>query len=108
MTMIGKNDGIGAVTLTPPHASKYRVAITTPKMSILFNQSEDTKVGYFGKFELVDSQRSHCKTFGKNPMLFPANPTNQNKTTAEKELYALSELFMLDFLIHIIRKFYVR
>ena len=105
--MIGKNDGSGVVTLAPPRASKYRVAITTPKMSILFNQPEDIKVGYFGKFEFVDIQRAHCETFGDEPMLFPDNPTNQNKTMTEKELYAFSELCMLDLFIHIIRKNYV-
>ena len=56
-------------------------------MSILFNQSEYIKVGYFGKFEFVDSQRAHCENFDKDPMVFPANPTNQNKTMTEKELY---------------------
>ena len=101
----GKNDGIIVVTSTPPCASKSRVATTTPKMIILFNQSEYIKVGYFGKFEFVDIQRSHCETFGDNPMLIPANPTNQNKTMAEKELYVFYELCMLDVLIHIIREF---
>ena len=67
-------------------------------MSILFNQLEDIKVGYFGVFEFVDSQRAHRKTFIDEPMLYPANPTNQNKTIAEKELYEFSELCMLDVL----------
>ena len=56
-------------------------------MSILFNWSEDIKVGHFGKFEFVDSQRAHCETFGEVPTIFLANPTNQNKTMTEKELY---------------------
>ena len=56
-------------------------------MSILFNQSEYIKVGYFGKFGFLDSQRAHLETFGKDPMLFPANPINRNKTMEEKELY---------------------
>ena len=43
----GDNDGSSAVASTPPYASKYIVATTTPKFSILFNQSEDIKVGYF-------------------------------------------------------------
>ena len=46
---IGKNDGSSAVTSTPPCVIKSKVAITTPIMSILFNQSADIKVGYFGK-----------------------------------------------------------
>ena len=75
----GKNDGSTVVTSTPPHASKSKVATNTPKMSILFNQSEDIKVDYFGKFECVDSQRAHQETFGNNPMLFPDIPTNHNK-----------------------------
>ena len=80
----GENDGSSAVTSTPHRANKSIVATTTPKMSILFNQLEDIKVGYFGHFEFVDSQRAHRETFGDNPMLFPANLTNQNKTMAEK------------------------
>ena len=44
----GDNDGSSAVMSTPPCVSKSKVATTTPKMSILFNQSEDIKVGHFG------------------------------------------------------------
>ena len=72
------------VTLTPPHAINSKVDTTTPKMSILFNQLTDIKDGYFGKFESVDSQRACRETFCKNPILFPANQTNQNKTMVEK------------------------
>ena len=39
-----KNYGNSAVILIPPSASKSKVANTTPKMSTLFNQSEDMKV----------------------------------------------------------------
>ena len=80
----GNNDGSSEVTLTPICISKSRVATTTPKISILFNQLEDIKVGYFGSFEFLDIQRSHCETFVDNPTIFPANPTNQNKTMSEK------------------------
>ena len=59
----GENNGSRMVTSTQPHAGKSKVATTTQKMSILFNQSEYIKVGYFGKFEFVDSQRAHCETF---------------------------------------------
>ena len=103
----GENDGSSTVTSTPPHARKSRVATTTPKMSILLNQSEDIEAGYFRNFGFVDIQRSHRDTFGNDPMIFPDNPTNQNKTMTEKELYAFSELCMLDLFIHIIRKNYV-
>ena len=66
-----------------PHLMvKSKVAITTPKMSMFLNQSVDIKVGYFGHFEFVDSQRAHHETFGDDPMIFTANPTNQNKTMA--------------------------
>ena len=67
----------------------------------------DIKVGYLGKFEFVDSQRTYCETFGDDPMIFPANPTNHNKNMAEKELYTFYEFFMFDGSIHIIRKLYV-
>ena len=87
-----KNDGSSAVKPTPPCAVKSKVATTTPKMSIFFNQSGDIKIGYFGIFKFVDSQMDHHETFGEDPMIFPANPTKQNKTTSEKELYALSEI----------------
>ena len=76
-------------------------------MSILFNQSENIKVGYFGNFDFVDSQRAHRETFGKDPMLLPSDPKNQIKTMAEKELFAFSKICMLDIFIHIIMKFYV-
>ena len=58
------------------------MATTTPKIGILFNQSEDIKVGHFGKIEFVDSQRDHRETFGEVPMILLDNPTNQNKTMA--------------------------
>ena len=64
--------------------SGSNVANTTPKMSILFNQLADIKVGYFGKFELVDIQRYHRDNFGDIPRIFPANPTKQEKTMAQK------------------------
>ena len=44
----GKNDWGSAVTPTPPCTGKNKVANTIPKRSILFNQSADIKVGYFG------------------------------------------------------------
>ena len=47
----GKNYGSIAVTSNPPCTGIYKATTTTPKMSILFNQSEDIKFGYFGKFE---------------------------------------------------------
>ena len=80
----GDNYGSSEATLTPIRISKSRVATTTPKISILFNQLEDIKVGYFGIFEFLDIKRSHCETFVDNPTIFPANPTNQNKTMSEK------------------------
>ena len=95
------------VKLTPPRAGRSKVATTTPKISIFFNLSSDNKVGYLGKLEFVDSHRAHRETFGGDPMISPNNPTNQCKTTTEKELYALYELCMFDAFIHIIGKFYV-
>ena len=78
----GKNYGSSAVTQIPPHVGKSKVATTTPKISILFNQWEDIKVGHFGKVEFVDSQRAHRETFGEVPMILLANPANQLKTMA--------------------------
>ena len=75
-------------------------------MSILFNQLENIKVGSFGNYEFVDIQRAHRETFVDNAMIFPANTANQNKNMAEKEIYAFSELCMLEVSIHIIRNIY--
>ena len=100
-----ENGGSSVVILNPYLASKSRVAITSPKMSILFNLSENIKVGYFGHFVYVDNQRAHCETFGNNPMIFPSNPNNQNKNMTEKELYAFSELCMLDILFILLGNF---
>ena len=71
----GGNDGLSAVTSNPIRVGIYKVATTTPKMIILFNQLADIKVGYFGQFEFVDSQRDHHEIFVEEPMIFPANPT---------------------------------
>ena len=60
----GDNDGSMQVMPNPPCVSKYKVAKNTPKMSTSFNQSEDIKVCFFGKFEFIDNQRSHNETFG--------------------------------------------
>ena len=73
------NNGISATTSTPPRVGKSKVATTTPKMVILFNQSEDIKVVYFGCFEFLYSQRAHSETFGGNPMICPDTPTKQDK-----------------------------
>ena len=97
-----ENDESSAVTSTPTCASKSRVDTNAPKMSILFNQLIDIKVGYFEEFEFVGSQRSHRENFCDEPMIFPSNPTNQNKTMAEKELYTFSKLCILEISIHII------
>ena len=96
----GNNDGSKVVTPTPPFANKSRVATTPPKMSILFNQLADINVGYFGNFGFLNIQRAHCENFDDYPMIFPTKQTNKNKTMAEKELYAFSEIYMLDILIH--------
>ena len=66
----------------------------------------DIKVGYFEKLYFVDNHRDHRETFGDNPMVFLANPTKQEKTMSEKELYAFSELCIFDVFIHIIRNNY--
>ena len=95
------------VTSIPPFAGKSKVATTTTKMCILFHKSTDITVGYFGKNEFVDCQRAHHDTFGNNPMIFPDNPTKQEKTMTEKELYTFYEICMFDVFIHIIRNIYV-
>ena len=94
-------------TLIPPCAGKYMVPTTTLKMRKLFNQSVDIKVGYFGIFELVESQKARLETFSHNPTIFTDNPPNHNKTMAEKELYVLSKLCMFGVFIHILGFFYV-
>ena len=45
-----KNNGSSTVIFTPPRAINSRVSTTIPKMSILFNELTDIKVGYLGKF----------------------------------------------------------
>ena len=87
-----KNNGSIRVTLTTPRVGRSKVATTTPKMRILFNQSEDIKVGYFRKFEFVDIQRAHSDTFDDYHMIFLANPIKQYKTPEQKELYAFYEI----------------
>ena len=39
-----EDDGSSAVTSTPPHASKYNVATTTPKMSIFLISRKISKL----------------------------------------------------------------
>ena len=97
-----ENNGSSVFTLTPPRAGKYKVATTTPKMSILFKQSTDIKFDYFGNFGFLYSQMAHRDSFGDDPMIFSTNPTNQNKNMSEKEIYAFSELCMFDIFINII------
>ena len=104
---VGNNDKSRTVMLNPLCVVKSKVATTTPKTSILFNQVADIKVCYFGKFEFVDIQRAHRETFDDDHMIFTAQPTNKNKTMAEKGIYELSEICMFDVFIHMIRKFYV-
>ena len=48
----GDNYGSSAVMSTPPCAGISKVATATPKISILFNNLVDIKVGFFVDFNL--------------------------------------------------------
>ena len=46
----GKNNVSSMFMSTLPCVGRYKVATTTPKLSIFFNQLVDIKVDYFGNF----------------------------------------------------------
>ena len=38
-----------------------------PKISVLFNNDTNIKIGYFGKLEFLDDQKSFTEVFGNKP-----------------------------------------
>ena len=77
-------------------------------MSVCFNrQSNEVKVGYFGKLYFIDNKKYFEKMFGDKPTIFPPNPMSQDSSTVMKIPYLYIEKCKLDVFLLICRKYYV-
>ena len=76
-------------------------------MSVLFNDSNNIKGGYFGKLELFDTQADFSEVFGDKPTIISPNTTTSKYTiSTARSLYPFGEKFKLDLFLHMCRKYY--
>ena len=86
-----------------------RTTSDTPQMSVLFKESNNTKVGYFGKLEFLDNQAALDEVFGdKRTIIAPNIITSQDTTSAARILYSFGKKCKVHVFLHIFRKYYVR
>ena len=80
----------------------------TPEISVHLNNSNNIKVGYFGKLGFLHNQAAFAKLFGDKQTFFPQNiNTSQDSISTAKSLYSVVENSKLDVFIHIFRNYYV-
>ena len=59
----------------------------TPKISVLFKDSDNIKVGYFGKLEFLENQAAFDEVFVKNPaILYPNITTSRYSISTARRL----------------------
>ena len=87
-----RNGTDGAGHGIPSNSIVTPVPPVTQKMSVLFNrQSNEVKVGYFGKLDFIDNQEDFEKTLGEKPNIIPPNPVLQDSSNVAKSMYTYSE-----------------
>ena len=80
-----------------------------PKMSVIFMNSNNIKVGSFGKLEFLDNQAAFTAVFRDKPTILAPNiDTPQYSTSTASILYSLEENCKLDVFLHMCRKYYAR
>ena len=80
----------------------------THKMSVLFKDSKNIKVGYFGILVFLDNQAAFDEVFGGKPTILDTNIiTLQDSTSTSMRLYYFVEKCKLGVFLHICRKYYV-
>ena len=80
----------------------------TPKMSVLFKNGTNIKIGYFGKLEFLDNQTTFTEVFGDKPtILVPNIDIYQDSTSIARRLYSFGEKCNLDVFLYMCRKYYV-
>ena len=80
----------------------------TPKMSVLFKNGTNIKIGYFGKLEFLDNQTTFTEVFGDKPtILVPNIDIYQDSTSIARSLYSFGEKCNLDVFLYMCRKYYV-
>ena len=61
----------------------------TPKMSVLFKNGTNIKIGYYGKLEFLDNKAIFAEVFGYKPeILAPSLDTPQYSTSTSRRLYS--------------------
>ena len=81
---------------------------STPKRSVLFEDSNNVKVGFIGKLEFLDNQAAFAEVFGDKPKIISPNIiTSKDITSTARSLYYFGEKCKLDLFLHVCRKYYV-
>ena len=77
-------------------------------MGILFKDSSNIKVGYFGKLGFLVNQAAFSEVFGDNPIILYTNvTTSQDSKSTDRILYSFGEKCKLDVFLHMCKKYYV-
>ena len=80
----------------------------TPKRSVIFEGSNNIKVGYFGKLGILDNQSSFVEVFGdKSIILDPNIIMSHDSTSTARSLYLFGKDCKLDVFLHMCSKLYV-
>ena len=71
--------------------SPNRAPIGTPKMSVLFKDSNNIRVVFFGKLGFLDDQSDFAEVFGNKPTILVLNITTlQDSTSKSRSLYSFA------------------
>ena len=64
----------------------------TPKMSVIFKNGTNIKIGYFGKLVFLYNQATFTEVFGDKPKILAQNiDTLQDYTSSARSLYSFIE-----------------
>ena len=80
----------------------------TPKMSVIYKNVNNIKIGYLGTLVFLDNQETFSGMFGDKPTIIAQNiNTSQDSASTSQSLYSFGEKCKLDVLLHTLGKYYV-
>jgi len=91
-------------TVLPPAASSSILA--SPKMRFILDSGGNTKSGYFGSLDFLESQNAFHSTFGPTPTLLPAHPIKV-ETLLKQEFQKYCDRCKLDIYLNLCFQDYV-
>ena len=81
----------------------------TPKISFLFKNGNNIKVGYFGILIFFNNHAAFAEVFGDIPKILDPNVIkSKDSTSTARSLYSFVEKWKLDMFIYMFREYYVR